>query len=84
MTGRGLYGVIQRLGEQEGLTVRPHGIRHTAITQVLDITKGDLRAASRFSRHRDIRTLMLYDDARTDAAGDLAKKLAEEIGGKHV
>ena len=30
--------------------VRPHGLRHAAITEVLDITRGDFRTAQRFGR----------------------------------
>ena len=42
--------------------VRPHGLRHAAITAALDLTGGNVRAVQRFSRHRDLRTLTLDDD----------------------
>jgi hypothetical protein len=32
----------------------------------------------RFSRHADTRTLLLYDDRRRDAAGDVARLVAED------
>jgi integrase/recombinase XerC len=76
LTGAGLYAVVRRLGEQAGLKVWPHGLRHAAITQALDATGGDVRAVQRFSRHRDLRTLLLYDDRRLDLAGDVARQVA--------
>jgi len=54
----------------------PHGLRHTAITEALDITGGDIRAVQRFSRHKDMRILTLYDDNRTDLGGEVARRVA--------
>ena len=59
-----------------GLKVRPHGLRHAAITSALDATGGDVRRVSRFSRHRDIKTVMVYDDARADLGGEVAALVA--------
>jgi integrase/recombinase XerC len=56
--------------------VRPHGLRHAAITEALRLTRGDVRAVQRFSRHRDLWTLTLYDDNRADLAGEIARQLA--------
>ena len=77
LTATGLYRMVRRLGVQVGLTVRPHGLRHAAITAALDLT-GDLRAVQRFSRHRDVRVLTLYDDNRTDLGGDVARRVAAQ------
>ena len=33
LTGTGLYYVVRGLGEKTGRKVRPHGLRHTAITE---------------------------------------------------
>ncbi len=33
----GLYFVVRRLGEELGVRVRPHGLRHTSITSVLTV-----------------------------------------------
>jgi integrase/recombinase XerC len=57
LTGAGLYRMVRELGEAAGIRVRPHGLRHAAITEALERTKGDLRAVQRFSRHRDLRLL---------------------------
>ena len=68
------------LGRRAGLSrpLRPHGLRHAAITAVLDRSGGNLRAAAKFSRHRDIRTLMIYDDNREDLGGAMARLISEE------
>lgn len=77
--GSTIYRIVRRLGTTVGALARPHGLRHTAITRVLDMTKGDVRAARKFSRHKNLETLTIYDDAREDVAGELATKLSEEL-----
>jgi len=76
LTGRSVHRIAERLGRQAGITARPHGLRHAAITEALDRTGGDVRAVQRFSRHADVRTLQVYDDARTDLAGKAASLVA--------
>ncbi len=77
LTGAGVYDVVRELGAAAGLRVRPHGLRHAAITEALDRTHGDLRAVQRFSRHRDLRLLLVYDDNREDLGGKVARLVAE-------
>jgi integrase/recombinase XerC len=38
-----------------------------------------VRAVQRFSRHKDIRTLQLYDDNRQDLAGEVARRIAAAV-----
>jgi len=76
LTGTGLYFMVRKLGERAGLAVRPHGLRHGGITEALDLTNGNVRAVQRFSRHRDLRILTIYDDNRLDLAGDVARLVA--------
>lgn len=78
LTGTSLYRIVRALGEACALTVRPHGLRHAAITEALDRTSGDVRAVQRFSRHRDLRVLTVYDDNRVDLAGQVAALVAAE------
>lgn len=73
LTGRSLHRILRALG------VRPHGLRHAGITAALDLTKGDVRAVQRFSRHRDLRVLNVYDDNRRDLAGDVARLVAATV-----
>lgn len=54
---------------------RPHGLRHAAITEALERTNGNIRDVMRFSRHKDPKVLMTYDDNRKDVAGDIAGRI---------
>jgi integrase/recombinase XerC len=81
ITPAGLYDVMAKLGKTAGVERRnPHGLRHTSITAVLDITNGDVRSAQRFARHASPQTTVMYDDARSDIAGAAARLLAAKIG----
>ncbi|HVE38538.1 MAG TPA: tyrosine-type recombinase/integrase [Planctomycetota bacterium] len=54
---------------------RPHGLRHSAITEALEATNGNIREVMMFSRHKDPKVLMKYDDNRKDVAGDIAGRI---------
>lgn len=54
---------------------RPHGLRHSAITAALEATNGNIAEVMKFSRHKDPKVLMKYDDNRKDVAGDIAGKI---------
>lgn len=69
----GLQHVIAKLGDAAGMKVRPHGLRHAAITAALDATNGDIRKAQAFARHAKPSTTMVYDDNRTDLGGAAAR-----------
>ena len=58
--------------------VRPHGLRHAAITHALDRTNGNIRDAAKFARHKRIDTTVRYDDARNDVGGEIAKLIADD------
>jgi len=78
LTGTSVYRLAVTLGKKAGLGhVRPHGLRHTAITSALDLTCGDVRAVQRFSRHKSLAVLMAYDDNRKDLGGVVARQVAE-------
>jgi integrase/recombinase XerC len=77
LSGSAIWQIVRELGQAAGLgVVRPHGLRHAAITAGLDMTHGDVRAVQKFSRHADVRTLLTYDDNRQDLAGDVASRIA--------
>ncbi|PWC89854.1 hypothetical protein TSH100_04070 [Azospirillum sp. TSH100] len=78
LTGTAVYQLVRALGADIGVTARPHGLRHTAITTVLDRSGGNIRAAQKFSRHKDVRVLQRYDDAREDLGGQMATLIAED------
>lgn len=71
LTGDGVRYILATLGASVGVQVRPHGLRHTAITALLD-AGADVRDVQKFSRHADLNTLMIYDDNRADKFGKMA------------
>jgi integrase/recombinase XerC len=86
LSGESVRQIIKRLGRAAGCPglVRPHGLRHSAITAALD--SYSVREVQKFSRHSSIDMVMRYDDHRGDVAGEIANKLAhrrEEATGRH-
>jgi integrase/recombinase XerC len=79
LTSTSIYRIVRELGEQVHVKARPHGVRHAAITALLDLSHGDVRAAARFSRHADIRTLTVYDDNRQDLGSKMARLVAASL-----
>ncbi len=78
LSGTSVARLVARVADAAGLgTVRPHGLRHAAITHALDLTNGNVRTVAAFSRHRDVRTVSVYDDNRTDVGGAIAALVAE-------
>lgn len=79
LTGEAVRLIVRGLSEAAGLArpVRPHGLRHAAITTALDAGK-DMRDVAQFSRHRDVRTLLIYDDRRKDVGGEITRLLGGE------
>jgi integrase/recombinase XerC len=78
LTGQAVYLVVRGLGEKAGVRARPHGLRHAAITAALDLLGGDVRRVQKFSRHRNVQTVLRYDDSRRDEGGDIARRVAGE------
>jgi integrase/recombinase XerC len=83
-----LYQIVGGLAEAAGITsgrqanervVSPHKIRHSSITALLDLNGGDVRSAQAHSRHKNLATLIRYDDGRQQLQGKAAKTLADAI-----
>jgi integrase/recombinase XerC len=79
LTVEGVESIIRSLGARAKLTrrLRPHGFRHAAITAALDSGR-DIRAVRKFSRHQKLETVLRYDDAREDTAGEIAATVSRE------
>ncbi len=58
--------------------VKPHGIRHRAITEALDLTNGNVREVMKYARHSKPETTMRYDDLRRDVAGAITRRVGAE------
>jgi integrase/recombinase XerC len=78
LTADGLYYTVNYYAKRAGIDKRlsPHRIRHSAITAALDATGGDVRKVQKLSRHAKIETLMIYDDNRKDAQGEVTDLLS--------
>lgn len=69
---------VSRISNSYGLG-RAHGLRHSAITEALNQHNGDVRKVAKFSRHKNVQTLLKYDDNRRDEGGEVSKGLAREL-----
>ncbi len=79
LTGQGLYYLLKQLGGQCGVEVRPHGLRHTAITTARQVT-GDLYATQVFAGHADPRTTQTYfDDDKKEVAAKVSQAVALKV-----
>ncbi|MDF5736074.1 MAG: tyrosine-type recombinase/integrase [Nostoc sp. S13] len=58
----------------------PHKIRHSGITDSLEVSNEDYRKVQSLSRHADPRTVMIYDDNRKQYQAELSSKLAQRVG----
>ena len=82
LRGRSIHRIVSCLGLKLGLKVRPHGIRHSSITEALKRAQShgfDLEEVMDFSRHRDVRTLLLYRDRERNTQGSIASLVSESV-----
>ena len=77
LTYDGIYKIVLTVAARAGIKTRPHGFRHTAITEALELTNGNLAAVRDFSRHKSYEVLRFYDDNRQDRGGEVAKLVAK-------
>ena len=77
LSGEAIYTIVRELAEKAQIKKRlsPHRIRHSSITAALDATGGDVRRVQKLSRHHDLNTLMIYDDNRQNAQGEITNLL---------
>lgn len=81
LTPDGLLWLVGHYGTRIGVEgLRPHKLRHSAITAALDATGGDVRKVQKLSRHADLRTLQRYDDNRADHQGEVSRVLSGLLG----
>ena len=80
ISGAGVYHLITTLGQRVGVKARPHGLRHTAVTEALNVFSGDYRKVRAFSRHSSLDIVRRYDDNRADHGGQVAAALSAIVG----
>ena len=79
ITGPSVYRIIRDLGAKTNQKVRPHAIRHTAITEAVAHAQAagmDVTKVLQFSRHADLKTLQIYIDQHENAQGKIADLVA--------
>jgi integrase/recombinase XerC len=76
LTGDGIYKMVRARAKAAGIITRPHGLRHAAITEALELTGGNTAAVQDFSRHVKTETLRLYDDNRKSRGAEVARLVA--------
>lgn len=59
---RGLRFIVKNLLNEIDLHRTVHGFRHTFTTKLIKVYKGDLTTVARFTRHRNLETLVVYND----------------------
>ena len=82
ITGKSIYRLVKGLGERIGIKTRPHGIRHSAVTEAVKKAQANgmnLEEVLDFSRHKDVRTLMIYRDRERDVQGKLSELVADSV-----
>lgn len=79
LSGRSIdRNVVKKFGV-ETKVLSPHKVRHSTITAALDRTNGDVRKVQKFSRHRKIDTLLIYDDNRLGVQGEITDTVADLV-----
>ncbi len=80
LTADHVYRIVRQSGEQIGIKTRPHGLRHTAITEACKSAQKagiGLEEVLDFSRHKNVQVLMLYRDRERNVQGKLAALVAD-------
>jgi integrase/recombinase XerC len=77
LRGSDVAYILKGYADAAGVKISPHRVRHSAITAYLDASDGDVRSAQSLSRHKDPRTLMIYDDNRHGLQGKATKALGD-------
>lgn len=77
LTDQSVYELVVRASRAVGITktMSPHKIRHSAITHTLERTGGDVRKVQKLSRHKNLDTLMIYDDGLQKLQAEMSELL---------
>jgi integrase/recombinase XerC len=80
MDGGSVNRIVKRIAKLAGLKrrVSAHGLRHQAVTRILELNNGNIREAQMFAGHAKPETTIRYDDNRKDVAGMVAQRLADD------
>ena len=79
LTGRSVHRIVAQYAETLGISARPHGLRHTAITEACKAATAagiGIEEVLDFSRHKSLAVLMRYRDRERNVQGTLAALVA--------
>ena len=82
LSGTSIYRIVRDYGKSAGVKARPHGLRHTAITEAVKRAQDagiKLEEVMDFSGHKNVTTLMIYRDRENDMQGQLAEMVAQAV-----
>jgi integrase/recombinase XerC len=81
LSGNAIYNIVRDTAQAAGIekVMSPHRVRHSAITAALDATNGDTRKVQKLSRHKNLNTLMIYDDNRHQHQSEVTNILADLV-----
>jgi integrase len=64
LTTRGLQSIIKGIFDELGIDRTVHGCRHYFASRLIQAMPGELATVARFTRHKSLETLEIYDDNR--------------------
>ena len=81
LSGNAIYTMVDSLCAAADIPKKmsPHRIRHSAITAALDATDGNIRKVQKLSRHKDINTVITYDDNRNNHQDEISQLLDDLV-----
>ena len=62
LSTRGVRGIVKELLDKLGVEKTTHGFRHYFTTTLIKTYKGDLTEVSRYTRHKSLEMLQVYND----------------------
>jgi len=63
LTTRSIRRLVKDIFRQVGIEKNVHGLRHYFTTQLIKVYKSDLLEVARYTRHRSLEMLQVYDDS---------------------
>lgn len=78
----GMYKIIEKIGSNVGLKLRPHKLRHASIGEALkQAIQAGLRLDDvlKFSRHLSLQSLQAYLDSHSNPQGKISSLVADKI-----
>jgi len=69
---------VQKYAKAAGID-KVMSIRHSSITEALNLTNGNVRKVQKLSRHSSLNTRMIYDDNRQNLQGEVTDMLDDLV-----